>query len=342
MFPRLPSALAGASLAVALLSGCTTPPAEPGLAPLTLQPDRVAVAGLSSGAYMATQVHLAFSDRLAGAALIAGGPYGCAQGTLEQALGPCMKATPAAPDAAALADAARARAADGRIAPLSGLSGDRVLVLHGADDATVAEAVTAASAALYTALDAGVQVDLRLRQPYGHVMPTLDAGVDCKAGGAPHIGRCGVDVAGEAMQALFGQAARAPADAASGTLRRFDQTAFRGADGADALLDDTGLLYVPPQCDAGQACGLLVAFHGCEQAIGSVQETFARDAGFNRWADVLDVAVLYPQARASFAPLNPKACWDWWGYSGAAYDTRDGLQLQWLARATAALGAPLN
>jgi hypothetical protein len=51
--------------------------------------------------------------------------------------------------------------------------------------------------------------------------------------------------------------------------------------------------------------------------------------------------VLYPQTRATYMPLNPKACWDWWGYSGAAYDTRKGLQLRWLANAAAALGAPL-
>ena len=40
------------------------------------------------------------------------------------------------------------------------------------------------------------------------------------------------------------------------------------------------------------------------------QRWFVRDAGFNRWADAYDVAVLYPQTRASFNPLNPQACFD--------------------------------
>ena len=72
-----------------------------------------------------------------------------------------------------------------------------------------------------------------------------------------------------------------------------------------------------------------------------VGEAFVRDAGFNRWADVHRVAVLYPQVRSSYLPLNPKACWDWWGYTGEAYDTRDGAQLRWLAAALTALGAPM-
>ena len=94
-------------------------------------------------------------------------------------------------------------------------------------------------------------------------------------------------------------------------------------------------------CATGKPCGLLVAFHGCKQNVDAVGEAFVRDAGFNRWADVYHVAILYPQTRASFAPLNPQACWDWWGYSGANYDTRQGVQLRWVVNAVKALGLPV-
>jgi len=76
-------------------------------------------------------------------------------------------------------------------------------------------------------------------------------------------------------------------------------------------------------------------FHG--HHVGRV---FVNDTGFNRWADAYDVAVLYPQTRANFAPLNPQACWDWWGYSGTDYATRQGVQLRWLVNAVRALGLP--
>ena len=329
-----------------VLAGCGGD-AAPALPALKLDPDRVAVTGISSGAYMAQQVHIAFSDRVGGAALLAGGPYGCAEGSLDLALSRCIKGEPTQPSAVPLAARARELAEAGKIAPLSGLSGDRVLVMHGTADALVAPAVSRASLDIYRAIErelaapwsASMTLDMR-EGDYAHVWPTLDAGGDCGTTAAPYIGKCGIDLAGDIVAALFGAPAR-QATAAKGELLRFDQDALR-QDGVDAHLADTGLVYLPPQCDGEKACGLLIAFHGCEQDIGSIGEAFARDNGLNRWADVADLVVLYPQTRGSYMPLNPKACWDWWGYSGADYDTRDGLQMRWVANAAARLGVPLG
>src|SRR5690606_42143032 len=74
----------------------------------------------------------------------------------------------------------------------------------------------------------------------------------------------------------------------------------------------------------------------------SRSEAFVNGSGINEWADRYRLVVLYPQTRASLAPLNPKACWDWWGYTGANYDTRAGAQLKWLNSAASVLGAPLQ
>ena len=43
-----------------------------------VDPTQVSVAGISSGAFMANQLHIAHSADIMGAALIAGGFYGCA------------------------------------------------------------------------------------------------------------------------------------------------------------------------------------------------------------------------------------------------------------------------
>ena len=58
---------------------------------------QVTVSGLSSGAFMAHQLHVAFSDRIIGAGIIAGGPYGCSGGSSCQAVRACMnnETTPA-------------------------------------------------------------------------------------------------------------------------------------------------------------------------------------------------------------------------------------------------------
>ena len=45
------------------------------------------------------------------------------------------------------------------------------------------------------------------------------------------------------------------------------------------------------------------------------------------------------QTRSGVA-ANPKACWDWFGYTGADYATRDGVQLRWLVATVTALGRP--
>lgn len=308
------------------LAGCGGEPSPP-LATITLDPSRVAVAGLSSGAYMAAQVHVALNARVHGAALVAGGPYGCAQGQLDTALGPCMTGQPTPPDAAVLVANATRRAAEGGIDPLAAFAGDRVLVMHGTADGTVAPALAPITAAVLSELSAGAaEVTLDDQRPFGHGWPTRDVGAPCVAPASPWLLDCGFDAAGEAMRTLFGDVEAATE--AGGTLVRFDQREL--APKGTAGLADTGFVYTPQAC-AGAACGVLVVFHGCQQNEEAVGEAFVREAGLNRWADVHRVVVVYPQTQSSYMPLNPKACWDWWGYGGADYDLKTGGQIRFVA-----------
>lgn len=45
---------------------------------------------------------------------------------------------------------------------------------------------------------------------------------------------------------------------------------------------------------------------------------------YNQWAESNSIIILYPQALAT--ALNPKGCFDWWGYTGADYATKLGVQ----------------
>lgn len=343
----MPSSSLIPSIAAALLAATVAAhAADAPLPKLTLDPARTTVSGLSSGAYMAHQVHVAFSDHIAGAAMIAGGPYHCAQDSLEIALGSCMMpADDKKPDVAALVVFARKEAKDGAIAPTSGLAGDKVLILHGRADKTVAESLSDAMAAFYrdiTAPSSAAKIMIRedTARAFTHTFPTESSGVSCETSTPPYVGKCGFDAAGEIFADLYGKPAH-PVAAPTGELRAFDQDAFRGKD-TDAYMATKGYVYVPKDCAAGKRCALHIALHGCSQSAEAVGEAFVREAGYNRWADAYDVVVLYPQARASMAPLNPKGCWDWWGYSGQNYDTRDGVQMSMIARMSAALGAPLR
>lgn len=97
-------------------------------------------------------------------------------------------------------------------------------------------------------------------------------------------------------------------------------------------MGDTGYVYVPQACKAGESCRLHIAFHGCMQDAGSIGTQFATGAGFNEWADKNRIVVLYPQARstvgAPMAPVNPMGCWDWWGYNDFLYDSSAGRYAQ--------------
>ncbi|MEP6898541.1 MAG: PHB depolymerase family esterase [Rhodanobacter sp.] len=304
---------------------------------------RTAVVGLSSGAYMATQAQLAYPELFPNAALVAGGPFGCAGGKLDVALGSCMKGVPV-PDVAALVASAEKRSSAGEIGALKDLAHAHVYLLHGNADALVAPAVAEAGAHFYEQLRdgspdlKGMQVHDDGQRAFAHNLPVAASGDDCDKSVTPYLGHCGFDAAGEIFTQMFGKPGHAASEA-RGELRTFDQDALR-PDGADAFLASTGYVYLPPACLAGKSCGVVVAFHGCKQNADAVGESFVKDAGFNRWADVYNVAVLYPQTRASFAPLNPQACWDWWGYTGADYDSRHGVQLRWLVNAVRALGLP--
>lgn len=306
----------------------------PSLPALQIDADRVTVSGFSSGAIMAQQVHFAWSDVIDGAGIISGPPYGCAEGKLDTALDRCLAPKGKGPDPAALAAVARDRAAKGLIDPLAGLAGDRVWIFHGSTDSIVAESVVAASTAFYETLG-GATVESDFSHAAAHVFPTLASGGDCAVSASPYIGRCKFDTAGEIFRRVVGDV-DAPAAQASGQLVRFDQRSF-AADGADPSLGDAGYIYVPQQCSKG-ACGLHIAFHGCQQSADEIGDAFATQAGYNAWADAAGVVVLYPQASSSIIPLNPKGCWDWWGYTGPEYDTRQGAQLRWLANVLAALG----
>ncbi|MFG3698727.1 hypothetical protein ACGF5C_12535 [Micromonospora sp. NPDC047620] len=101
----------------------------------------VYVAGVSSGGYMATQFHVAYSSRIRGAAVFAAGPYHCAQNNVVQALNGCgdnLYPT----NVTALQAYTRTWAGYGWIDPVGNLSGDPVYVFHGNNDTVVKKSVT--------------------------------------------------------------------------------------------------------------------------------------------------------------------------------------------------------
>ena len=95
---------------------------------------------------------------------------------------------------------------------------------------------------------------------------------------------------------------------------------------AEAGLSDTAYLFVPPACiDGEQACALHLVLHGCAQSALTVGTDFIEQSGYLSWAEANDIVLAFPQVVPG--TLNPYACWDWWGYTGADYRWRNGKQM---------------
>jgi len=311
--------------------------AEP-LPRLAIEPGSLTVSGVSAGGYMATQYQVAFSKDVAGAGIVGAGPWLCAQGIITRALDDCTKGSAAGPDTSPLAASLRASAAARLVDDPSWLAADRVWIFHGAKDTKVGAAVSDSLLRFYKEFIPLERMHYETQVAAAHGYPTVSDGGACDGDSSPWILACGYDAAGEMLKYLYGGLAQ-PADAVAGTLANFDQKRYV-ARGSLASMADEGFLFVPKDCAAGAPCRLHVVFHGCRQGIEFIDRAFARETGYNRWADTNRIVVLYPQAAKSwFWPFNPWGCWDWWGYTGTDYATRNAAQLATVHAMLAALGA---
>ena len=292
---------------------------------------QTSVSGLSSGAFMAVQLQVAYSGSIIGAGAIAGGPYYCAANNVRFA-GICMGQIPFfPPNPWLMVNAAKTFARARRIDSLRNLRTCRIYVFSGTDDNIVRQQAVDATVSFFRHV--GVK-DANLKYvnkvPAGHALITPSYGNDCSANAAPYISHCdvgrqGYDQAREVLQHIYG-ALNPRADTATGKIVSFDQREFEAT---ATGLADMGYLYVPQSCTgSGAHCKIHVVLHGCMQAAESVGNKFYSNTGYNNWADGNNILVLYPQVNKSRIPFNPQGCWDWWGYTGKNYAFKSSPQMK--------------
>lgn len=334
------------------------------LSELSIDPSTITVSGLSSGGFFAHQFHIAFSSRVMGAAIVAGGPYGCVDiisnpfmpwtqlKPLAAAVVACTNTAgdrfwglrPKPPQASDSANLVTEAFLAGQIDDPDHLENDRVWLFHGSVDRVVSPQIGTALAELYQMLvsDGAVATMTEERdEPASHGMPiaraqfeTGSSAPECAEHAAPYLIHCGFDATGLFLAHLYGdsfEGAYADPDE-MGMLLSFDQSAFF-ENGADASLADLGYIYLPHDCFSDE-CGLHVAFHGCEQSVQVSNGSFTRDeflheSGYTHWAGGNRIVVLFPQVKPSRS--NPRGCWDFWGFTGSQWRTREGLQMRAVA-----------
>lgn len=312
------------------------------------------VSGLSSGAFMAVQLHLAWSSLFVGAGIIAGGPYRCAEtfrgaaflasdscilNALYIAMSPLTGKV--APKFADCVNLARKDAADGLIDGVDRLKPQRVYIFTGQKDTVLSPMTVHATREFYQNL--GVDNILFIDNvPAGHsIITTNPEDLNLSANKPPYInfGNGVLDGKMQSWQILkyiypeFDlEIPKIPPP--RGRLYRFDQHDFLepGDKAGRASLDDYGYVYIPGSVLAGQtAVGVHIAFHGCKQGASFISESygvsdelnqprfgnrFMTTTGYNDAADLNKLIILYPQARGVDDEVqNPEGCWDWWGYT---------------------------
>jgi poly(3-hydroxybutyrate) depolymerase len=304
---------------------------------------QTSVSGLSSGAFMAVQLQVAYARSIVGAGVVAGGPYYCAANNVLFT-GVCMGQVPFFPPNPSIMlgfakDYAKARQIDA----LKHLSKRKVYVFSGTADNVVRQPAVDATVAFFQL--AGVKPENLVYENQvnaGHAVITPKAGNDCDENEAPYINHCtvggqGYDQAGAMLAHIYGPL-QARVATPGGQWLTFVQRSFAPAATAMAPL---AYAYVPGACLVESAkCRVHVALHGCVQSAETVGDQFVKEAGYNEWADNNQLIVLYPQVNKSNTPRNPSGCWDWWGYTGSNYAKRAAPQMKAIMAMVKQLGRP--
>jgi poly(3-hydroxybutyrate) depolymerase len=299
--------------------------------------------GISAGGFFGVQYQIAHSAKIRAAGIIAGGPYYCAQGSLLTAT-ECMS-DPLSINIGSLDSIMNISAALGDIDPVSHIKNHAVMLFSGTIDSIVNHGTMELLALQYAEL--GVR-DLVTYFNYTaeHAWITNDYGNACSYVGTPYMNNCGLDFSGEFfrfawnhMKLSFNEH-RGTFNASN--LISFSQVAF----GADALfnsLDTTGYIYQPAKCQPGAVgstnCHVHVNFHGCTQGASSIGTQYVSNSGLNEWAEANNIVIVYPQVTSNDLQDNPNGCFDWWGYAGSNYASKQGVQMVFIESIVAYLAA---
>lgn len=326
-------------ITILLLSGLLASNSQVFANNLNLDLTEIGVSGLSSGGFMANQFHIAHSDWVTKAGIIAAGPYYCAQNSIKTALSQCVnKSTDATGQNLTLQ--AETYEKQQKIAKLDNLKSSKVWLLRGTKDTKIDIKVTQALHQQYLQWIDSDNVQYLNEKPFAHHFPTLASGSQCDVSESPFIGNCHYDAAGKMLEFLYTDLQpRNPRP--SGKIVSFNQQSL-GGDPATTLADN-GFVYVPKSCAAGETCQLHISFHGCQQNYQTVGNQFIEHNGLNNWADNNQMVVLYPQTKNStFMPLNPQGCWDWWGYTSSEYATQKAPQIEAVKKMAESLNQKLD
>lgn len=280
------------------------------------------VSGFSSGAYFATQLHVAYSSSITGVGVIAGGPYYCSLGSLVRAETACSRNAYLISLESSIQYAIESSTSN-LIDNINNITNDRVYIFSGLLDTSVfPEAVHLTEQFYRYFIQNDYKILTNYSVPAAHSWVTDFCCSPCWAYQYPGINNCGFDMAEEMLSHLLGNL-EPKQPQVPGNLLSFNQAKY--ADVWQAGMSTKGWIYLPRNC-VNSTCRVHVVLHGCTQYYDLLGDPFIKYTGVNEWAEGNNITVIYPQTVSS--TNNPDGCWDFWGYTNSNFTLKSGLQLK--------------
>ncbi|GAB6025769.1 hypothetical protein CHUAL_011751 [Chamberlinius hualienensis] len=305
------------------------------LASYRADPRGVSMGGFSSGGFFTAQYHTTFSSELVGVAIMAGGIYYCAHGTL---IGVASCITPAL-----LVDEhiaiAKSNAEKKLIDPTSNIEGSRVYILSGKLDTIVLPVTGLQLKYYYDHFGANVATAFHLFAEHG--FPTSSYGNLCGILFPNFLNRCYYSAAFESLNHIYGGGLKKPSGSITlkGDLIAFDQDEFVNGNAADSCFDNTAYAYIPFGCKTNSGCRVHVFNHGCGMGRQKIGDELIVRSGYNEVGELNNIIIIYPQIStcvpsSMFEPkaFNPFGCHDLYGYLGEHYAWNNSTQMTAIRR----------
>ncbi|CAF3394189.1 unnamed protein product [Rotaria sp. Silwood1] len=167
----------------------------------------VTVSGISSGAAMAVQFHMAYSKEISGCGILAGSPYLCA-GNLT-GVTKCMQGPVQNISALRILLKLESYESAGNIDSLSNIENDSVYIFSGTKDLVTLPSIVKLNEKIYSVLGANIKTNYEL--PAAHGFPTDNFGESCDVLNIKNfINNCGFNMAYDVLNHLHGGQLIAP------------------------------------------------------------------------------------------------------------------------------------
>ncbi|CAF4793955.1 unnamed protein product [Rotaria sp. Silwood1] len=306
------------------------------LSSYNVDPSEISVSGLSSGAYFAIQIQVAFSASIKGAGIIAGGPYDC--GGQMSYINCMFTNSPSITQSISNTNLWSGNEID----DIKNLTKHKVYMLLGTSDPLIGASVMTQLYKYYVTdgqFIPSANVVFKNDLNAGHTFPTDFDSIgnnDCGSTSSPFISNCNFDGAGAILEHIYGPLKPRNNGALNGKFIEFNQGEFLMNSSAYGM-SDTAWIYVPKSCSDGALCKLHITYHGCQQSHEKIGDKYIKNTGYNRWADTNNIIILYPQTVATNtidststdreSIPNVNGCWDWVGWYGGDFDVKSDNNL---------------